>query len=142
MANAPVDTLGIATVYTARGAMPMRAAFFAANSSAPASAPPSVANVVVPTAPDGHAQFDVLDDSGLFRAIICLVSYRGDLLPTDVVHVDIGSLSSFSPPYIGTRTPITGGFRYVVQRSDGWPTGDAGHAHFYAVPIDQGGAIG
>lgn len=66
----------------------------------------------------GTVQFDVTDADG-FSAIVVVAQLASGL--NEVVHDG----SAFRGPFAGssTRTPITGGYRYVISYdSPGWPT--------------------
>jgi hypothetical protein len=74
-------------------------------------------------------QFDVLDDVG-FAAVLVYVSFPGRA--TELVH---DSLNFRFPYAASTRISISGGFRYVVRRTGGWP----GDPTFVAHAIDSEG---
>lgn len=77
---------------------------------------PVVASAISATTP---LQFDVTDDSGLFRDLIVLANFAS-LEIYEVVHAD----GAFAPNYavLSNRSPITGGFHYNVLREGGWPS--------------------
>jgi hypothetical protein len=62
--------------------------------------------------------FDVKDDRASFHAIFIIAVFTS-LGDTEVVHDG----TSFRARYTGSsRTPIEGGFRYTLRRTEGWPT--------------------
>lgn len=82
--------------------------------------PPVVSNMVpasgTPIYPNTTIQFDVTDDSGLFTAIIVMVSFPDGSY--EVIH----DSAQFAPRYrTSTNNPITNGFTFVVRRNGGWP---------------------
>jgi hypothetical protein len=108
-----------------------------------AASPPAIANFVAPADRFSAAQFDVLDDSGAFRAVFCLVGFehkhQSSEIPTEVVHVDTGTRITFSYPYYGSRSTIALGYHYEVFRHGGWPLLAT---RFHAIPIDTLGSLG
>lgn len=107
---------------------------FVRNQFAGATAAPVVSNIV--PAPGGLSrfgpvQFDVTDDFG-FAALLVYVSFPGRA--TELIHDSI----QFHPKYASSsRTPISGGFRYVVRRDGAWP----GNPSFVAYAIDTEGQV-
>ena len=81
----------------------------------------------------GTVGFDVTDDSGIFRRLLVTAEQYG---VQEVVHDG----ESFRAPYLNsTRTPIAGGYQFVVRRdSGGWVT----DPNIVAYPIDQQGLEG
>ncbi len=57
--------------------------------------------------------FDVLSSEDLLRVVVC-VEYPE--APTELAHDG----DNFHPPYEGTRSAVTGGFRYVLRSTGGW----------------------
>jgi hypothetical protein len=100
---------------------------------------PVVENVSVPAHKYDSAQFDVRDPAGALRAIVCLVGYDNEAIPSEVVHLDAGERVGFAARYTGTRTPIADGFRYRVTCAGGWPLLPT---RFHALPLDTGGNLG
>jgi hypothetical protein len=102
--------------------------------------PPVVANVSPPSHKFDFAQFDIVEASGEFRAILCMVGYAGEPIPSDVVHIDTGELVGFARKYTGTRELVEAGrYRYRVACVSGWPLLAT---RFHALPIDAGGNLG
>lgn len=75
---------------------------------------PASGTPIYPTTP---IQFDVTDDSGLFTAIIVMVSFPDGAY--EVVH----DSAQFAPRYrSSTVVPIVDGFQFVCRRNGGWPS--------------------
>lgn len=66
----------------------------------------------------GSVAFDVTDDSGDFRRIF-IVAYFPATGACEVVHDGDGFRGFYAAR--SSRTMITGGFRYTLLRSGGWP---------------------
>lgn len=61
-------------------------------------------------------EFDVLDNSGVFRRILVAVEFAGELR-----HELVHDGDAFVAPFLnGVRTPIAGGFNYSIRRTGGW----------------------
>lgn len=74
--------------------------------------------------------FNATDD-GTFRKVLAFAKFANG------VHELVHNGSSFSPYYANSsRSVISGGFQYVVNRSGGWPTGAIA---FEVVAIDTQG---
>lgn len=96
---------------------------------------PQVTNVSPPTgtpiARSAPVFFDVTDDSGLFRRVIVTASYEDGSV--DVVHDGDGFAAKYNQG--STRSVITNGYHYRVQRLGGWPYAPT----IRAYAIDQSG---
>ena len=103
----------------------------------PVPTPPTVTNFVPAVgssiARDQVLQFDVTDNSGLFRRILVAADFPPIGL-YEVVH-DGGA---FGPAYSArsSREAIAGGFRYRILRIQGWPVSPT----IAPFAIDQEGA--
>jgi len=103
-------------------------------------ASPTISNFV-PTAgsaitPTTAIQFDVLDDEADFARIFVEVSFPDSTGITEVIHDGDGFQGLYSAA--SSRVIITGGFRYTVRRSGGWP----GTPQFQVFAIDHAGNQG
>jgi hypothetical protein len=64
-------------------------------------------------------QFDVTDNSGVFRRILLFVQYGSDA-EYHLVHHGDGFNADFSNAF-NTRTVIANGYRYTILPDGGWP---------------------
>lgn len=96
---------------------------------------PIVANVSpapgAPVTSTTPVSFDVTDDSGIFRRVLVCVTQDG---ATEVAHDGDGWLGNYAGGGC-SRTPIAGGFHFILLRDDGWLTSPT--VRVYA--IDQAG---
>lgn len=140
MANAPVDTLLVPSLYSATVSNPKGAGYFVANTQQSGS-PPTVTNFVPVLGPIDRLQplqFDVLDDSGLIEAFILMAGFSGSF-PSEAVYLKVPSKAGFCGRYLGVAADITSGLRISnLRRLGGWP----GAPHFYAYPLDAAGNLG
>jgi hypothetical protein len=96
---------------------------------------PPVLTIVSPAAggtllPGGAVTIEVTDVDGTVFVELA-VTYPGGA--TEVVFRD----DDYRRPFSGTRVAIANGFRYVVNRDGGWPTGNP---RFEVAAVDAGGA--
>lgn len=94
---------------------------------------PPIGTPIVATSP---IQFDVLDDETNFRRVFVEVAFPDSTGVTEVVHDGTGFQGLYSAG--SSRVIITGGFRYLVRRSGGWP----GTPEFLVFAIDHAGNEG
>lgn len=101
---------------------------------------PTITNFVPPAGtsitPTTAIQFDVLDDEADFARIFVEVAFPDSTGITEVVHDGEGFQGLYSAA--SSRGIITGGFRYTVRRSGGWP----GTPSFRVFAIDHAGNEG
>lgn len=99
--------------------------------------PPVVTNYVpavgTAIAAADQVQFDVTDDESFFRRIVVSCAFRDSTGIDEVVHDGV----NFQGLYVAqsSRQLITGGWRYFVRRSTGWP----GAPTFETFAIDHDG---
>jgi hypothetical protein len=88
---------------------------------------PAPGTKIGPTQP---LSFSVTDDSGSFAAVLVAVAFPTGV--AELVHDNDGFLSPYGT---SVRAPITGGYRYTLRRSGGWPASPT----VRTIPVDARG---
>ncbi len=104
---------------------------------ATSATPLAVGNYVpasgTPIAPTASIQFDVTDNSAPFLRVLVTVVYpTGD---QDMIFNGRGFVGKY---ILSSRTPITSGFRFTVQRIGGWPYQPTIQAYAYDRAGNEG----